>query len=203
MIKINLLGKGMSTPTTGRSAITNFTQSLMSPREASKGHLDVAMKLIVALGPLIACVGTEQWMVGNKQQDLDRVRGELTAKQAEIEAKKKDVEQVQRFKADKAQLDIRMNTIRNLSKARLKNVKALDAIQNIIPTKAWLMGLKLDESKVDLRGRAMEDNDISSFMKGLEENIFFSQVLLISSSSAKTEDGVVKEFNIAASVENL
>lgn len=202
MIKINLLGAQSATVAARSSVFTNITQTLMSPTESS-GVGDVVMKLIVALGPVLLCVGSEQWIVGNKQQELSRVQNELSSKQAEIEAKKKDVEQVQRFKADRAQLDLRMNTIRNLSKARLKNVKALDAIQNVIPTRVWLTYLKLEENKVDLKGKAMEDADISTFMKGLDENIYFSQIQLINSESRTSSDGTLKEFTIAASLENL
>jgi len=210
MIKINLLGSGggsgggggATTYQTRSSVFSNMTQTLMSPAQGT-GTGDVILKLIVAIGPLIACIGAEQWMVGNKQQELTRIQNELASKQAEIEAKKKDVEQVKRFKADKAQLELRMNTIRDLSKARLKNVKALDAIQNVIPTRAWMTSLKVQDNKVDIKGRAMEDSDVSAFMKGLEENIYFSQVQLINSQSVTTENGVLKEFSIATSLENL
>jgi type IV pilus assembly protein PilN len=203
MIRINLLGEQATQAVSGKSIITNLTQTLMAPSQAGGGAGDILLKIIVAIGPIIACIGTEQWIVGNKQQELSKIANELASKQAEIESKKKDVEQVQRFKADKAQLDLRMNTIRTLSKARLKNVKVLDAIQNIIPTRAWLSSLKLEENKVDVKGKAMEDNDISAFMKGLEENIYFGNVNLINSSSVKTEDGTLKDFDIAASLENL
>lgn len=203
MIRINLLGEQATQVVSGKSIITNLTQTLMAPSQAGGGAGDVLLKIIVAIGPVIACVSAEQWIVGNKQQELSRIQNELNSKQAEIESKKKDVEQVQRFKADKAQLDLRMNTIRTLSKARLKNVKVLDAIQNIIPTRVWLKTLRLEESKVDVKGQAMEDNDISGFMKGLDENIYFGNVNLVDSRSEKTADGTLKTFEISASLENL
>jgi type IV pilus assembly protein PilN len=206
MIRINLLGNNKSSAPKGdsaRSMLTNFGTSIMSQPDSSGGSLDILFKIGLLITPVLLLYGYQEVEVGNKQNLLNDTKRKLEKVTAELATKKTEVDKVERFKADKKQLEERVATIKSLSRARLKNVKALDAIQNILPTKAWLTKLVLNDKKVELFGKAIEDNDISSLMQGLEENIYFMQVVLISSEQSRGQDGVVKSFNVSASMENL
>ncbi|MGE3974269.1 MAG: PilN domain-containing protein [Bdellovibrionales bacterium] len=206
MIRINLLGGGgtsVGAAESAKSAISNLGTTLISPTDTEGGMGDVLLKFMFLFLPVMFLYGYQETEVGKKQNQVEDVRRNLERVSAELKSKKVEVDKVERFKADKTQLEQRVSTIKELSKARLRNVKALDAIQNIMPTKAWLTRLVLNDKKIDLQGKAIEDTDISALMQGLEENIYFMQVVLISSEQSRSADGVVKSFNVSASMENL
>ena len=90
-----------------------------------------------------------------------------------------------------------------MSKERLKNVKSLDALQGIIPSKAWLTEAKILENKIEISGMATDDLVISDFMQDLTKSIYFTHVVLESSEEVKRDEGVVKQFKIKCNLENL
>jgi len=206
MIRINLLG-GKATHSTEVSSETmagaGFSDTVVASDVSSPGTLDVVIKLIIALGPLVAIYGFQEFNLSTIRSDISVRQAELTRLKAEVESKKENVKLVEKFKADKIQLQKRIETIKLLSSARLRNVKALDAIQSVIPTKVWLTKLAIKDKEISMSGAAIEDNEISAFMQNLEDNIYFQQVELVSSQQKKNKEGTIKEFSLNTQLENL
>ncbi len=107
------------------------------------------------------------------------------------------------FKKEKERVQVQIDTIKSLSKERLKNVKALETIQNLIPEKAWLTLLKIDENRAVFEGNAVDDKIVADFMAALEDNIYFANVRLIKSADQQSKDGTVKGFVIECGMEGI
>ncbi len=158
--------------------------------------------LLLAL-PIIAVFGFRQYnafMARSEISKLEVKAKELSAKLKELEPAVKEVE---KFKEEKRKLDSQLDIIKQLSKERLKNVKSLDALQNLIPQKAWLTAIRVKENKAELDGFAVDDIVVSEFMQALENSIYYANVSLVTSEEFKKEAGTIKKFVIKCNLENL
>ena len=121
------------------------------------------------------------------EQQLTRERGELDRfKTSEEEAKI---------------LEDKLSIIRKLSRVRLREVKALDYIQEIIPNKVWLKQLNFEQNSVRISGYSMLDEDLSNFIQSLDKSSFFQEVMLTQSSEVISKSGSYKQFDLTAKLE--
>ncbi len=202
MIRINLLGTApgpADTPIEGGGMIPavfpSQAKAIMTP--------DILLKLAVTILPLLGIIGYDYYADGQRQRALAVASAELQEAKVKLASLKPQVDAVMKFQENKKQLQAKIDIIRALSKERVKNVKALDALQNIIPVKTWLTRIEIKESRVVMEGLATEDVEISNFMQGLEESVFFAKVILKGVTSDRSKEGVNKKFSIETSLENM
>ena len=212
MIRINLLrdvggggvggGGGVSAGTIGPT-IVGTEMTAMGGMESSAGNMDLAIKILYAIVPLILIYAYRSFEATEKQNQLatlNATKNDLNAKLQSYEPGLKDIEQ---FEEEKNKLNNQLNVIKQLSRERLKNVKSMDAIQGIIPDKAWLTEVKINDDKIEVAGMATDDLVISDFMQDLTKSIYFTHVVLEGSEEVKKDEGVVKQFKIRCNLENL
>ena len=116
----------------------------------------------------------------------------------------KDKAALDRFKSSESEakvLEDKLSIIRKLSRTRLRDVKALDYIQEIIPDKVWLKQLNIDQEVVKISGFSMLDEDLSNFIQTLDRSAFFQEVLLTQAQEVATKSGSYKQFDISARLE--
>ena len=99
-------------------------------------------------------------------------------------------------KLKKKKIDSRIDTIKEISKERLSNAKALDALHDIVPPQAWLKNLSIENGKVKIVGEATEDLVVSQLLRNLDESIYFKDVKLLSSTEVRKAGGSYKAFSI-------
>jgi Tfp pilus assembly protein PilN len=204
MIRVNLLrnfGKAAA-PSANTSVGEGFGATIVGSAPASSQN-EMVLKVVFLILPLLGVWGYGMYIDSEKANELKKVQGQMQAMQAEVTRLQPEIEAVDRFKKEKAQLQRQINTIKDLSKSRLQNVKALDAFHDIVPPKAWLTKLKFEGSAVTIEGYAKEDSVVVGFMKGLKTSIFFTNVRLIKTVESKSKDGVVKAFTVNCNLENL
>lgn len=201
MIKINLLKQ--SAQATKSYNAQGFLSGLSSDADlggdvtaSNRGAVEILVKMVLFLLPTLLLYGYEQYNLGIKEEAVASAQARLTSIQNQITALKPEVEAVESFQQEKKKLDERLNTIKNLSKARLTAVRSLDALQDIIPKKTWLTELNLKPNKLELTGGAVDDEQIGLFMESLKKSIFFSQPSLLSSKLKQTPEGSIKEFKV-------
>jgi Tfp pilus assembly protein PilN len=203
MIRVNLLKDSRDRGTATALSGTNFISGGGGGGGDSDGTRDVLFKSLIFIIPLIVMYGYQQYTTSQAEEQMRFLNGQAKGLETQLRALDPVVKELERFQEEKRKLDSQLDVIKRLSKERLKNVKSLDALQGIIPPKAWLSQLKIAENKVELEGYATDDIVISDFMQSLESSIYFSGVTLASSDETKREDGVVKKFMIKCTLENL
>ncbi|HEX4923548.1 MAG TPA: PilN domain-containing protein [Bdellovibrionales bacterium] len=212
MIKVNLLNSytgGTSVVSPSGTVAPSRTEDMgggsvyKAPRASSSAQVEAGLKIVGIFIPLILLIGYETYNTDQLKSEEAKVAAELTAAQSRIQSLKPQVEAVKQFQDNKAQLESKINVIRTISRERLKNVKALDALQNIMPPKCWLTELKIKGTMVSLKGLAIEDVDVSQLMAGLEESVYFAQVNLKGVESQRDKEGVLKKFDIEVFLENM
>jgi len=204
MIRVNLLRDATGGGAVGHAASgIALEQTSTTLREEKGAEVDIIIKLALVLLPVALTVAYRNYQIGERkslQVQLQTQTDELNQKLRTYEPGLKDIE---KFQEEKRKLDNQLMVIKQLSKERLKNVKSMDALQGLIPARAWLTALKINENKVELEGRATDDLVISDFMKDLEASIYFANVTLNSSEELKTGEGAVKAFRIECVLQNL
>jgi type IV pilus assembly protein PilN len=143
----------------------------------------------------------EQINIPPKRSRLAALNSQLADLQAYNGKAANSVVEIKKFKDDKQKLQSQLAIIETLSKSRIRDIKVLEAIQGMIPQKAWLVQLQMDQNKVVLAGRAVNDSDVSGFLDALSKSIFFTNVNLDSSVEERSEYGPVRKFEITCSLE--
>ncbi len=207
MIRINLLyDVGGGTPDIrGRSAKSSAgsTVSRILGKTASPDNSDILAKLLILFLPFVALYGYQKYDEFTSKILIEKLKTRKEAVDSKLIALAPAVREIEQFQQEKQLLDSQLEVIKHLSKERLKNVKSLDAMQSLIPQRAWLASLKILENKVELEGYSTDDLVISEFMQSLEASIYYANVALVSSEEFKKDTVIVKKFIIRCYLENL
>lgn len=209
MIRVNLLrdvaggGGGAAAGTMATSGVALDQTGTMSTEESAGSNFDIILKIIAVIIPIALTVSYRNYQIGIKKAQEDSLQTQLTSLENKLKSYEPGLKDIEKFQEEKRKLDNQLDVIKHLSKERLKNVKSLDALQGIIPNKAWLKSLKIEENKVEMQGIATDDLVISDFMKDLEASIYFTGVTLEGSEEVRTDAGSQKTFSIKCGLQNL
>lgn len=113
----------------------------------------------------------------------------------------KSVLEIKKFKEDEARLQARITFLDRLARERLREIKVVDLVQQMIPEKVWLTRLDVNNGKLTLAGMATSDYEISGFMEGLAKSVHFVDVNLASSTDQMFEGLSVKKFELVCLME--
>lgn len=159
-----------------------------------------AMKLLLVLAPMIALYFYGDMVVSEKRRDLRSKQEYLNSLNEKIDQAKGVVDEIKKFREDKARLEIQISTIESLTKERLREVKILDAIQTDIPQKTWLTKIEVQNDLLTLAGYSAVDSDTTSFMEKLSNSIHLKDVNLIKSEESQVSGGYIKRFEISSGI---
>jgi type IV pilus assembly protein PilN len=156
--------------------------------------------LILAIVPL-ALYGYELQNIPELQSRLSSKNAVLTSLTEKNERAKGAVEEIGKFKEDQARLQKQIDTLEGLQKERLREVKILDNLQKDIPEKVWLTRMEFQDTTLKLSGAATADVEVSTFMDNMSRSVFLRDVSLLKSDSEKTEQGILKVFEILCTID--
>lgn len=198
MIRVNLARNRAQSGEQGTTA--NFSAGSSDSGDSSEQK--VALKnlflLFVGIGCLVIYEKYNVFTLNDSRMILVQEYSQLEQQLA------KDKESLDRYKtseADAKTLEDKLAIIKKLSRTRLREVKALDYIQEIIPDKVWLKQLNMDQEVVKISGYSMLDEDLSNFIQTLDKSAFFQEVLLTQAQEVASKSGSYKQFDISARLE--
>lgn len=209
MIEINLLRNsgGGGNSIAGAGTNTSFTKTSAfgtgggtTAVVSSKG---MTIKLVILLMGPLGVIGYQYYNKYTLNEKLEQNNKVLNAKKEEAKSFGPKLLEVKKLEEEKAKLRAQVETIKKLSRDRLQGVKALDALQELIPQKTWFLTLKFIDKKVELTGYTLDDLEVSKLMQDMEESVHFAGVHLLSTKEVKTEKGVFKQFAIEGTLENM
>jgi Tfp pilus assembly protein PilN len=103
----------------------------------------------------------------------------VAAQVAEVDKKKASfgdiAPKVEKFTKEKAKIDKQLEVIRELSRNRLRGVKALDSLQSLIPSQVWFDDIAIDGDHVIASGFSNTDEGITTLYSALNNSPVFSQ----------------------------
>jgi len=154
MIRINLLAEGRR-PTAVRKA------RKVGLAERDWTHLSLFAAIVIGI-----LVTAGYWFLLERREAA--VREEVAAAEAEVERLRPILEEVEEFKAKKADLERKIEVITNLKNQQTGPVRVMDAVSRALPELLWLDQMNVSASNIRITGRAFNVNAISNFIENLD-----------------------------------
>jgi len=164
--------------------------------KAAKERKRASFGTIVFLLLLVSLAGYyfyQHWQIQKEKQLIAQAQQEKNQLQYVV-AKLEEV------KLQKANLEMKINLIRQLKANQDIAVRIMDEINRRIPDYVWLKDASFDGQTMKIKGEAISNNLIADFITNLQRSETFGQVNLIVSTQ-KTQGGVVYlEFDMTVPV---
>jgi len=164
MIRINLLG-------TERKAVKKAPSFDLGQR------LTVACSLI-----LVATVVGIGWWYWTLQNESTRVDNEIALKTAEAARLQSLLAEVQKFEAQRTQLQQRVQLIEQLRSGQSVPVQLLDHVSKSLPDMLWLTDMNQEGGSVTIQGRSTTLIALSDFVANLGNGSFLKKPIDIVNS---------------------
>ncbi len=132
---------------------------------------------------------------------INEVQRQITAYNEEIKRLKIDTKDVDKFKAEKEDLQRRINIIYTLQRAKTGPVRVLDDLATSLPGRLWLVALREKSGKMEIKGIAMDNQDIAKFMTNLEKSGVIRNVELVVSQQLERKELKLMEFTLTCQVD--
>jgi type IV pilus assembly protein PilN len=188
MIKINLIKPKISGEGGGGADI-----ALSEDQALRKGGQNL---MILLIGPLLF-YGYQNFVdIPSKKEEIQRYRSEVQTLKATNDKAKTAVTEMKKFEVDKVKLQARIDSIDDLRKDRMLEVRILDLLQRESPEKLWFKTIDMREDKVLVVGYSAAEAEITQFMDNLTKSGLLGIVSLTSSSERTVDGNVFKEFKI-------
>lgn len=156
MIRINLLSEGK------RPAAVRRTRPA-SLLEGENVALWGLLAAILLLGLLPAAVWW--WVTDNRvEENAERI----VEAQAEVDELAAVIAEVERYKAQHAELDHKITVIEQLRENQKGPVRVMDQISRALPELLWLDRMEMRGGTISLGGRAFNSNAVASFLDNLD-----------------------------------
>ncbi len=169
------------------------------PHRKKPEDLVLRMLLVAAfsLGAVAVVIVFVHLTIVSKISHLEK---QMAAYSEEIKKLRIDTKDVDKFKAEKEDLQRRLNIIFTLQNAKTGPVRVLDELANALPGKLWLTAVKEKDGRMEIKGVATDNPAVAQFMTQLEKAGVFSNVELIVSQQLEKKDLKLKEFSLACQV---
>ncbi len=198
MIKINLSKKGTQYKSTNDSS---SDLSMSSSETTGLRKTAMVRAALIILGP-ISLLMFEQQTLPKLQAQLKRANQELTAVTEKNIKAAEAVIQTKKFKHEQEVLQTHINSIEDLKKNRLREVRLLDFIQKDLPDKLWLTRMEMSAGKLNIQGLSTTDGELTQFMDALSRSAYLKEVSLIRSTDHNSDEvGQLKKFEISCLME--
>jgi type IV pilus assembly protein PilN len=153
--------------------------------------------LLLSLGAVVLILAGVHFRLSGQ---IDQLQTQITAYDEEIKRLKIDTKDVDKFKAEKEDLQRRLNIIYTLQRAKTGPVRVLDDLSMALPGKLWLTSLKEKNGKMEIKGIAFDNQDIAKFMTNLESYGVIKNVELVISQQLERKELKLKEFTLTCQV---
>ena len=173
------------------------------PIRQTRKRETVQQQLLAFAGVIIlsvfACVAWYSWA----SNEADKRHETIKAKKQELSQLDKIIGEVNEFTTKKKELEEKLAVIQQLKKGKTGPVRALDDLATEIPKRVWLTSMVEESGRIQFKGRAIDHEDVSAFMKALQKSKYYDNIVLTFSkaSGGKNNSGTFYEFEITCAVD--
>ena len=174
--------------------------NLLPVREKKKKESTRKMFYLLILSLVLVAAGIFLFDFFQRSQ-INEAQRQITAYNEEIKRLKIDTRDVDKFKAEKEDLQRRLNIIYTLQRAKTGPVRVLDDLTTSLPGRLWLISLREKSGKMEIKGIAMDNQDIAKFMTNLERSGVIRSVELVVAQQLERKDLKLMEFTLTCKVD--
>jgi Tfp pilus assembly protein PilN len=200
MIKVNLL-KNRGTVSEGSTQFdyTNISASPDSGLGSAPGSpASIFAKVLLIFSIAAALYAYESYNIGNLTTQNVATQARVQELAAEIAKNQSIVGRATEMQKEIKQLEERINVIKKMSKIRLREIKAIDYLQNTMPDRVWFQTLDFKDKTFRVQGFAATDDSLNRFIESIDGKSFFRTAILLNNDDFKTKTGSVKKFVISS-----
>lgn len=175
--------------------------NLLPVREARrKADLRQQMMMIgaSAVVALVIAAGAQQF-----------VRSQISATNRRVEQLNKQLaqfkpqqEQVDSYKAKKADIEQKLAVITRLEQNRSGPVRILDELASHTPERVWLTNMVASGGKIELKGMSLDNELVAQFLTDLNASAYFANVELKETELQEVDALKLNTFRIVAQLES-
>lgn len=133
--------------------------------------------------------------------EVEERTAKVAANEVEIKRLQTIIGEVNELDKQKKRLLDQLAVIDKLEKGKRGPVRVLDELSNSIPKRVWLTAFREQGGQLSLTGAAVDNADISEFMRAMQKQPYFSAINL-KFTQADTKDGAtVYNFEIGCKVD--
>lgn len=192
MIRVNLL-RNVGLATAGTSMGTSMGGELVSVDVRRQAAIKAA---IVCLFPLLLYIW-ENLRINTLESERTQLQQRVDTVEAERASFGSAGPRVDKANKLKAKIEKEIKVIRELAKNRLREVKALDQLQSVLPAGTWVREIEMSGGKIALAGFAINETAVTDLLTALNSNLFFSSVSPRGTRTVQNSAlGQVTEFNV-------
>jgi type IV pilus assembly protein PilN len=173
--------------------------NLLPVRAAAKRNTSIyqliAMSAVVFLAVVVGA--TVHAVYAKKVEERNAKVAENTA---EITRLKKIIGEVNQLEKQKERLQNQLAVIDKLEKGKRGPVRVLDEMSNAVPARVWITSFREQGGNLSITGAAMDNSDISEFMRSLQRTPYFSDVSLKFTQADQREGVPVYNFEVGCKV---
>ena len=203
MIKINLVRNHVQDAVTTSTQVKEASPNRERMRE---GLTKIAFILLFTIGLMMY----ESQNIRTLNEETARLKAQLAQQQTQATLKAAEVVKVKDVESQAKELEDKLKILKLLSKLRLREVKTLDFMQSSIPEKVWLKTINYESDKIKVEighlqfaGSAVATEDLSEFVKRLEDSAFLMDVIVLKNQEVNVNKvASTREFLFTAEVEN-
>lgn len=166
MIKINLLSEGKRPAAVRRARSTSFFESE-----------SIALWMLVAAVLLLGALPAAGWWWA-KKTELAEMNDQIVVAQAEVDELAAIIAEVERFKAQQAELQHKIDVIEQLRANQKGPVRVMDHVSRALPELLWLDRMEMKGNTISIGGRAFNSNAVAAFIDNLDRVEEFQEPIL-------------------------
>lgn len=151
--------------------------------------------VVILLMPFLLYV-YERFNISVLETELQKIQRKVTQIEQEKQSFGSAAPRVEQYAKEKKDIDRQLDIVRGLTRNRLREVKSLDYLQSLLPSKAWFDDVQIEGGSVKLVGYTSTEDGVSNLMRALEGSVFFSKVTPGSTVQVDLPTGPAKKFEL-------
>lgn len=175
--------------------------NLLPVREARR-KADVRSQLLMiaasAALSLVLAAGVHQLL----RSQIADARQRIGALNQQLAQFKPQQEQVDAFKAKKADIEQKLAVIERLERSRSGPVHILDELASRTPERVWLTLLSANDGQIELKGMSLDNELVALFLTALNDSPYFTGVELKETELQLVDSLKLNTFRIVARLES-
>ncbi len=192
MIRINLLAEGKKPVVSKKPARQIGWKSILE----SENLAAWVLLAVAALGLLV--VGGRLLMLNGK---ISGLRADVETFQKEVDELAPIIKEVEDFKAKQAELENKVEVIKQLQANQRGPVRIMDYVSSAVPELLWLNRMDVAANQITVSGEAFNTNAVANFMENLDRFPEFQEPVLKDTAQRGAVYTFTVTFNYAFPVE--
>ena len=153
---------------------------------------------ISAVSVLVICVSGHQLL----RLDLKETRSDIAAAEQQLKAFEAQRQQIEEYKARKAEIVRKLDVITRLERGRAGPVRMLEELSHRIPERVWLTELSSADGQLNLKGSSLDNELVARFLTALEASPYLNGVDLVGTELQQIGDLKVNIFTVEAQLQD-